>query len=108
MQQKKLHIGHLVQHAFNQSDLTKAQFSRKIGIASQNLNREFENEDWYVIKLIKAGEALNHDFSYLFELEGLKKIEQPKIMLQIEVNEDNMKEVANLIVKKELYQIVKQ
>jgi len=107
MGNEKLHIGSIVQRAFNQSSLTKSDFARKIGINSQNLNRHFENEDWSVIKLIKAGKALEHDFSYLFELDGFKRVEQPKIILQIEVKEDNMKEVAKLITNKELYQVVK-
>jgi hypothetical protein len=108
MEERKLHIGQLVQNAFNQSTLTKVEFARKIGIEPQNVNRHFENEDWSVIKLINAGKALNYDFSYLFELEGLKKIEHPKIILQIEVKEDNMKEVAKLIMNKDLYQIIKE
>jgi hypothetical protein len=108
MKENKLHVGRLVQTAFNQSGLTKVDFARKISIDPQNVNRHFENDDWSVIKLISAGRALNYDFSYLFELEGLKKIDQPKIMLQIEVKEDNIKEVARLIVNKDLYQIVKE
>ena len=107
MGMEKLHIGQIVQRAFNQSGLTKVEFARNIGIEPQNVNRYFENDDWSVIKLINAGKVLNYDFSYLFELEGMKKIDQPKIILQIEVKEENMKEVAKLIVNKDLYEIVK-
>ena len=60
MGKEKFHIGSIVQSAFNQSNLTKSDFARKIGINSQNLNRHFENEDWSVIKLIKAGKTLNY------------------------------------------------
>jgi transcriptional regulator with XRE-family HTH domain len=105
MNNGKLHIGKLVENAFNQSSLSKAEFARRIGIVSQNLNREFENEDWRVIKLINAGVALGHDFSYLFKIDDSKQVEQPKILLQIEVKEDNMQEIAKLIVNKDLYQI---
>ena len=107
MSSNKLHIGKLVESAFNQSDLSKAEFARKIGIVSQNLNREFENEDWRVSKLISAGKALDYDFSYLFQIEDSKQMEQPKISLQIEVKEDNMQAIARLITNKELYQLVK-
>ena len=108
MEKEKLHIGQIVQHAFNQGSLTKVEFGRKTGIEPQNINRYFKKEDWPVIKLINAGKALNHDFSYLFELEGGRTIDQPKIILQIEVKEDNMNEVAKLIVNKDLYEIVKE
>ena len=106
MNTKKIHIGSIVEHAFNQSGLSKSEFARAIGIKNQNLNRYFANSDWSVIKLIESGKVLNHSFAYLFELAGLSKIESPKIMLQIEVKEDNMKEVAKLIVNKDLYQII--
>jgi plasmid maintenance system antidote protein VapI len=34
MSNNKLHIGKLVESAFNQSGLSKAEFARRIGIAS--------------------------------------------------------------------------
>ena len=107
MRNNKLHIGKLVESAFNQSDLSKVEFARKIGIVSQNLNREFENEDWRVSKLISASKALDCDFSYLFKIEDSKQVEQPKILLQIEVKEDNMQAIARLITDKDLYRLVK-
>ena len=107
MESKKIHIGSIIETAFNKSDLTKSEFARKIGINSQNVNRLFENDDCSIIKLINIGKVLNYDFSYLFGIDGAKAIEPPKILLQIEVNEDNMKEVSKLIINKELYQIVK-
>lgn len=108
MEATKNHIGRIVEEAFKHSRLSKSEFARKIDIPSQNVNRYFENEDWSVIKLIKAGKALNHDFSYLFKLENSNTIEPPKIFLQIEVLEDNMNEVSKLISNKELYQIIKK
>lgn len=104
----EINIGEIVQEAFKKGDLSKAEFARQIGIKSQNLKRQFESRDWEVIKLIKAGKALNHSFSYLFDLDGFKKNENPKIYLKIEVNEDNMNEVLKLIENKELYQIIKK
>jgi hypothetical protein len=61
------------------------------------LNREFENADWHAIKLINAGKILDYDFSYLFKINDSKQIETPRILLQIEVKEDNMQQIAKLI-----------
>ena len=108
MDTKKLHIGQIVENAFNHNNkhnLTKVAFSKAIGIKPQNLNRHFENSDWSVIKMISAGQALEHDFSYLFGNEK-KKQELAKIFLQIEVKEDNVEDVVKIIENKHLYKIL--
>ena len=100
MSEKKIHIGKLVEDAFNQKPITKKAFANAIGIQSQNIKRHFESEDWSVIKLISAGKVLNHDFSYLFNPNTKK--EKPKILFQIEVTEDNKNDVIKIINGNEL------
>ena len=104
---EKIHIGKMVEAAFNQSGMTKSDFSRKIGIYNQNLNRLFENEDWSVIKLIEAGRALNYDFSPLFKIGDSEKY-TPKVMLQIEIEDEKINEVLKVIQDKKLYNIIKR
>lgn len=108
MTEKKLHIGSLVESAFNQSNKTKTEFANAIGIANQNLNREFKKEDWSVIKLIKAGRFLNHDFSYLFTLgEPIKS--KPKVLVQIEIEDKKVSDVLKIVNDNDLlYSIIKQ
>lgn len=103
----KIHIGEIVQKAFNQSNLTKKAFAEAIGVKSQNINREFSKADWSVIKLISAGRALHYDFSPLFDIEGAIKSQVPKVLLQIEVKEDNINEVLKIIGDRSLYNILK-
>ncbi|MDR0874186.1 MAG: hypothetical protein LBN27_12100 [Prevotellaceae bacterium] len=107
MKEKKLHIGQIVKNAFEQSRMTKADFARAIGSYSQNLEREFGNEDWYVLKLIKAGKALNYDFSNLLALSA-KDPQKTEVMLQIKVGDDKMNDVLKFIEEKKLYEILRQ
>jgi plasmid maintenance system antidote protein VapI len=107
METKKIHIGSIVENAFNQSNMSKSAFAKAIGIHNQNIKREFEKQDWSVIKLIEAGKILEYDFSPLFSL-GEKPVQQPKVILQIEVKEENISEVLKIIENKNLYNILKK
>lgn len=109
MKTEKIHIGKLVETAFNQSSMSKAAFSKSLEIQPQNLNREFENEDWSVIKLIRAGKALKYDFSPLFLIDApMKEVKIPKVLLQLEIEESKINEVLKYIEDKELYKILKR
>lgn len=109
METKKIHIGELVESAFNKSNLIKSEFAEAIGVHAQNLNKLFKNEDWSVIKLIRAGRSLNYDFSPLFMLEEIsREIQKPKVLLQIEVEEEKVNEVLKIIQDKDLYNILKR
>lgn len=107
MTEKKLHIGDLVESVFNQSNKTKTEFANAIGIANQNLNREFKKKDWSVIKLIKAGQFLEHDFSYLFTIGEPVKA-KPKVLLQIEIEEEKVNDVLKVVSNNDLYNIIKR
>lgn len=106
MEKEKLHIGSLVEKAFNSSGKTKTEFSNAIGIANQNLNREFAKKDWSVIKLIKAGQFLNYDFSGLFLIGDPVKA-KPKVLLQIEIEDEKVNDVLKVVSNNDLYNIIK-
>ena len=107
MEIEKIHIGKVVEEAFNKSTMTKTALAEAIGVHNQNLNREFKKQDWSVIKLISAGRALGYDFSPLFSI-GKKEVQQPKVILQIEVKEENINDVLKIIENKSLYNILKK
>jgi DNA-binding XRE family transcriptional regulator len=107
MDTKKIHIGSLVENAFNESKMSKSSFARAIGVHNQNINREFEKQDWSVIKLIEAGRVLKYDFSALFSLNEMEA-QKPKVLIQIEVQEENVKDVLKIIENKSLYNILKR
>ena len=109
MKTEKIHIGKIVETAFNQSNMTKASFARALEVLPQNLNRELENEDWSVIKLIRAGQALKYDFSPLFKIDGeLKEPQKSKVLLQIEIEDNKINDVLKVIENKQLYNILKR
>lgn len=113
MESEFLHIGKLVEKAFNQSGKTKTEFAYAIGVANQNLNREFTKEDWGVIRLIKAGRFLGCDFLTL--LAGSKpteKVEKPtvekmRVLLQIEIEDDKVEDVLKVINNNSLYDVIR-
>lgn len=104
---EKIHIGKIVSKALSRSKLTKSEFAREIDVYSQNINRMLESEDWSAIKLIKAGEVLGVDFSFLFGKQH-KKAEKSKMILQIEIEEDKFNDVLKNIENKDLYNILKK
>ena len=108
MKQEEIHIGKIVEKAFNQSGLTKKELANAIGINDQNMKRHFESSDWSAIKLIKAGKKLNCDFGYLFQISTHSKKNPPKVVLQIEIEEDKIKDVLTIVENKDLYEILKQ
>lgn len=109
MESKKIHIGKMVEAAFNQSGMSKVNFARALGILPQNVNREFDNADWSVIKLIKAGRILNFDFSPLFKIDGeIPKTQKQRVLLQIEIEDDKIDYVLKAIKDKQLYNILRQ
>ena len=101
MNNKKIHIGEIVEKAFNQSGKSKKEFAVAIGIHNQNVNREFKNPDWSAIKLIDAGKFLEHDFGYLFSLGSTP----PKMILQIEVTKEKITNVLKAIENQELFEV---
>jgi plasmid maintenance system antidote protein VapI len=104
MDNKKIHCGKIVESVFNQNKASKKEFAAAVGIHVQNLNREFKNVDWSVIKMINAGKFLKHDFGYLFSL-GKK---QPKMLLQIEVTNDKINDVLAAVENQKLCEILRE
>lgn len=96
---EELHIGKIVEDALNQSGITKTKFAKAIGVHLQNLNREFANADWSVMKLKKAGKMLNHDFSWILANEE-SNLPKTKIKLEIELEEDMLNTILNKIENK--------
>ncbi|MBR6265823.1 MAG: hypothetical protein IKR66_04450 [Bacteroidales bacterium] len=104
--EKEFHIGKIVSKVIeSKGGINKSEFARYIGVDVQNINRMLENKDWHVLKLIKAGEYLDYDFSYLF-----KKSEETKteVILQIKLDENKIEDVLKYIHDEKLIKILKQ
>lgn len=107
MKKEELHIGKIVETAFNQSGITKTKFAEAIGVHLQNLNREFANADWSVIKLRRAGEVLNYDFSWILTDKGVGH-PKAKIKLEIELEEDMLEVVLNQLENKKIKNLIQK
>lgn len=101
----EFHIGKIVSQVIaNKGGVNKSEFARYIGVNVQNINRMLDSKDWHVIKLIKAGEFLNYDFSYLFKKSEESKTE---VVLQIKIEENKIEDVLKYINDKNLIKILK-
>ena len=107
MKEEELHIGKIVETAFNQSGITKTKFAEAIGVHLQNLNREFANSDWSVIKLRRAGEVLNYDFSWILTDKDAGR-PKAKIKLEIELEEDMLEVVLNQLENKTIKNLIQK
>ena len=108
MEIEKIHIGHIVENVFYQSNKSKTEFAKDLGIPNQNVNRYFKKPDWSVIKLIIAGRSLNHDFCYLFSPCEKEYSIKPKMFIQIEIEDSKIEQFIKLLDSNEVYSIIKK
>ena len=108
MENEKLHIGRIVESAFKKSNLTKSEFARRLGVYPQNLQRMFEKDDWLVSNLIKAGDVLNVDFSFIMKPSGgLGESEDAReVLLQIKLSQSEAERVFASLDDKTIGDIV--
>ena len=105
---EKIHIGKIVENVFYQSNKSKTEFARDLGIYNQNVNKYFQKSDWSVIKLISAGKSLNHDFGYLLSPCKKEYDSKPKMFIQIEVEDSKIEQFIKLLDSNEVYSIIKK
>jgi hypothetical protein len=108
MEIEKIHIGQIVENVFYQSNKSKTEFAKDLGIPNQNVNRYFQNPDWSVIKLIMASKSLNHDFGYLLSPCEKEYSKKPKMFIQIEVEDSKIEQLVKMLDSNEVYSIIKK
>ena len=105
---EKIHIGQIVENVFYQSNKSKTEFAKDLGIPNQNVNRYFQKPDWSVIKLIMASRSLNHDFGYLLSPCEKEYNPKPKMFIQIEVEDAKIEQFMKLLDSNEVHSIIKK
>ncbi|MBQ2054943.1 MAG: hypothetical protein II489_01435 [Bacteroidaceae bacterium] len=88
--------------------MTKSEFARRLGVYPQNLQRMFEKDDWLVSNLIKAGDVLNVDFSFIMKPSGgLDENEYAReVLLQIRLSQSEAERVFASLDDKTIGDIV--
>ncbi|MBQ6962952.1 MAG: hypothetical protein IJP79_04490 [Paludibacteraceae bacterium] len=88
--------------------MTKSEFARRLGVYPQNLQRMFEKDDWLVSNLIKAGDVLNVDFSFVMKPSGgLGESEDAReVLLQIKLSQSEAERVFASLDDKTIGDIV--
>lgn len=63
---KDIDIGREIEAQLNRLNLNKSEFSRRVGMPSQNVNRLLESRNIYTDKLVRVSEALDYNFFRLW------------------------------------------
>lgn len=63
---KNIHLGQAIKKRFDELEITKTEFGRRIGIPQQHVNRIFERDTMETKRLIKICRALDYNFFALF------------------------------------------
>ena len=71
---KNIDIGREIEAQLNRLNINKSEFSRRVGMPSQNVNRLLESRNIYTDKLVRVSEALDYNFFRLWVDDGPKTI----------------------------------
>lgn len=63
---KDIHLGKAIKARFDELELTKTEFGRRIGVPQQHINRIFERDTMETKRLMKICQALDFNFFALF------------------------------------------
>lgn len=63
---REIHIGEAVKRRFEELELTKTEFGRRIGVPKQHVNRIFQRETMETKRLVNICQALDYNFFSLF------------------------------------------
>ena len=63
---KDIDIGREIEAQLNRLNINKSEFSRRVGMPSQNVNRLLESRNIYTDKLVRVSEALDYNFFRLW------------------------------------------
>lgn len=103
-----IHIGLKIKEIFDKSGFTVTELAKRVKTTRQNIYGIFERSSVDTALLLRLGEALDHNFFQYYmdstsnnaleePLEPYKKIKKKRrVVLQIEIEEDNQDEVLRL------------
>lgn len=107
MKTTEIHLGKQIEEACNQSNYSKTEIGKRMGLSKQRLNNRFKKDDWSVKELFTISQILGHDFVAQFTQPKEPILQKTKVVLQIEVEDDKTNEVLDYIKDKGLGSILK-
>ncbi len=107
MKAQEIHLGEQIEEACNQSNYTKVEIAKRMGLSKQSLHNRFKKDDWSVKELFTISQILGHDFVAQFTQPKEPAVQKTKVVLQIEVEDDKTNEVLDYIKDKGLGGILK-
>lgn len=106
MELENVNVGKIVEEACKQSNYKLIDIAQRCGVTKQVLNGWFKKPDLKVKVLFTISKALGVDLVARFTQP--KETEQPpKIVLQIEIEQDKSDEVLKYIKDKQLFELLK-
>ena len=97
MDVKEIHVGELIEQVFNQQNMTKAEFARRIHTSRQNITSLFKRPDIDVKQLFTISQALNHDFFKYFSTRDDSVIPETDVSIQLKVKSENLEDLFKWI-----------
>ncbi len=99
MKKTDVHIGQLVESVFNERNITKSEFARKINTSRQNITTLFKRPDMDVKLLFTISQVLDYDFMKHFTLNEDKILPETEVSIQLKLKTDNLDELLSWISK---------
>jgi len=112
-----MHIGHKIKQIFDTSGMSVSELARRIQTTRQNVYGIFERSSIDTALLDRISIALNYDFFKLFvkktEMAAAEKQEdytsqRSRMVLQIEISNDNLEEILKLSLGDEIKESLKK
>ena len=113
------HIGAKIKEVFERSGMTVTELAKRVKTTRQNVYGIFERSSIDTALLQRLGEALHHDFFKYYindpslpnsedPLTPYKKEKKRKIVLQIEIEEENQNEILKLALGDKAFEILRR
>ena len=106
MKINEIHIGEMVQTICKQKGYQLTEIADKLHFSKQRLNGWLKKDDWPVKELFTVSELLGYDFVAIFN-QPVQSEQKTKVVLQIEVGEDQKDEVLSYIQDNRLFELLK-
>lgn len=108
MEAKKIHIGQMIESVCKSKNVNQAELGKRIGTSRQNVRSIFKRDTIDVKLLFTISQQLQFDFFNEFRIFDVKEIQKPKVILQVEIEDNKINDVLKYIEDKELYKILKR
>ncbi|MBN2777597.1 MAG: hypothetical protein JXR36_08135 [Bacteroidales bacterium] len=100
MEQKKIHIGKLIQDVVKQKNVKPIDFANRLGKTRQNVYDLYSRDSVDVKLLLEVSKALNYDFVSLFTLSEKTAESDTEVSISLKIKSDQLEDVLKWFSEK--------